>query len=594
MDAVYMEATTGDDRAGRLADDRGAQPRGRAVLRRHLLPRPAAAGPAGVPAGARRTHRGVDEPPRRGRQRGRGRVRRTCARRSALSGEDPLDEDLLAGAVRSLAGEFDAANGGFGTAPKFPPSMVLEFLLRHAARTGAPNASRDGRPDAARDGPRRPVRPARRRVRPLLRRPRLGGAALREDALRQRAAARRLHPLVAADRRPAGRAGGPADRRLPAAPSCAPTRAGSPRRWTPTPRAWRASSTCGPPTSWSRCSGTTTAPGPPRCSRSPRTARSSTGVDAAAARRAGRRRSAGSRCAAGCSRPGSTGCARPATTRWWPPGTGWRSRPSPRRACCWASRGTSTRRSTRRRLIVDVHLDGRHLRRVSRDGVVGRARRGAGGLRLRRVRRAGPAVGHRRRDLAGDRAAPAGRRADAVRRRRRWLVRHRRRTPSRCCPGPATPPTTPARPGTPRWCTRCSATPRSPAPDGTATPRRPRLRNVRALAERVAAVRRLVAGRRGGRAGRPARGRGGRGRRRPGPRRAGPRRPRVRRAGPGRGGGGAVAGRPGESDDPRTVPLLAGRGLVDGRPRRTSAGGWCATGRSPTRPSWPARSRVRA
>src|SRR5690349_4595138 len=59
----------------------------------------------------------------------------------ALSGEEPLDEDLLAGAVRSLAGDFDAAAGGFGGAPKFPPSMVLEFLLRHAARTGALNAS---------------------------------------------------------------------------------------------------------------------------------------------------------------------------------------------------------------------------------------------------------------------------------------------------------------------------------------------------------------------------------------------------------------------------------------------------------------------
>jgi uncharacterized protein YyaL (SSP411 family) len=59
----------------------------------------------------------------------------------ALAGEEPLDEDLLGEAVRSLAGDFDAAAGGFGGAPKFPPSMVLEFLLRHAARTGAPNAS---------------------------------------------------------------------------------------------------------------------------------------------------------------------------------------------------------------------------------------------------------------------------------------------------------------------------------------------------------------------------------------------------------------------------------------------------------------------
>ncbi|GAA0407647.1 thioredoxin domain-containing protein [Acrocarpospora corrugata] len=38
--------------------------------------------------------------------------------------------DTLAGAVRNLADAFDAARGGFGAAPKFPPSMVLEFLLR--------------------------------------------------------------------------------------------------------------------------------------------------------------------------------------------------------------------------------------------------------------------------------------------------------------------------------------------------------------------------------------------------------------------------------------------------------------------------------
>ncbi|WP_433219450.1 thioredoxin domain-containing protein [Microtetraspora malaysiensis] len=39
-------------------------------------------------------------------------------------------------AVRDLAGGFDPRNGGFGGAPKFPPSMVLEFLLRH----GTPDA----------------------------------------------------------------------------------------------------------------------------------------------------------------------------------------------------------------------------------------------------------------------------------------------------------------------------------------------------------------------------------------------------------------------------------------------------------------------
>ena len=32
------------------------------------------------------------------------------------------------------------ARGGFGRAPKFPPSLLLEFLLRHHARTGDPGA----------------------------------------------------------------------------------------------------------------------------------------------------------------------------------------------------------------------------------------------------------------------------------------------------------------------------------------------------------------------------------------------------------------------------------------------------------------------
>ncbi|HEY3980126.1 MAG TPA: thioredoxin domain-containing protein [Streptosporangiaceae bacterium] len=41
-----------------------------------------------------------------------------------------------AAAVSTLAGEYDSVRGGFGGAPKFPPSMVLEFLLRHAERTG--------------------------------------------------------------------------------------------------------------------------------------------------------------------------------------------------------------------------------------------------------------------------------------------------------------------------------------------------------------------------------------------------------------------------------------------------------------------------
>ncbi len=52
------------------------------------------------------------------------------------AGSGPPAADRLDAAVARLTGEFDPAAGGFGGAPKFPPSMVLEFLLRHHARTG--------------------------------------------------------------------------------------------------------------------------------------------------------------------------------------------------------------------------------------------------------------------------------------------------------------------------------------------------------------------------------------------------------------------------------------------------------------------------
>ncbi len=41
--------------------------------------------------------------------------------------------DDLGAAVTTLARDFDEHRGGFGGAPKFPPSMVLEFLLRYAS-----------------------------------------------------------------------------------------------------------------------------------------------------------------------------------------------------------------------------------------------------------------------------------------------------------------------------------------------------------------------------------------------------------------------------------------------------------------------------
>src|SRR5688572_6477875 len=49
----------------------------------------------------------------------------------ATAGTDELDS-----AFASFTRSFDRINGGFGGAPKFPPSMSLEFLLRYWKRTG--------------------------------------------------------------------------------------------------------------------------------------------------------------------------------------------------------------------------------------------------------------------------------------------------------------------------------------------------------------------------------------------------------------------------------------------------------------------------
>ncbi|MFC5751987.1 thioredoxin domain-containing protein [Actinomadura rugatobispora] len=56
--------------------------------------------------------------------------------RGPVAGQgEPPGAESLAAAVKVLAQTYDAARGGFGGAPKFPPSMALEFLLRHHART---------------------------------------------------------------------------------------------------------------------------------------------------------------------------------------------------------------------------------------------------------------------------------------------------------------------------------------------------------------------------------------------------------------------------------------------------------------------------
>jgi hypothetical protein len=64
----------------------------------------------------------------------------------ALRGAGDLTGEQLAqvtaGAVSALEQSYDPVEGGFGAAPKFPPSMVADFLLRHHRRTGSAAALR--------------------------------------------------------------------------------------------------------------------------------------------------------------------------------------------------------------------------------------------------------------------------------------------------------------------------------------------------------------------------------------------------------------------------------------------------------------------
>ncbi|CAM00257.1 hypothetical protein A8924_1317 [Saccharopolyspora erythraea NRRL 2338] len=66
-------------------------------------------------------------------------VEQLSAQRTALP-ESFLDDEVIATAVSRLHAESDPDHAGFGGAPKFPPSMVLEFLLRHQERQSAPGS----------------------------------------------------------------------------------------------------------------------------------------------------------------------------------------------------------------------------------------------------------------------------------------------------------------------------------------------------------------------------------------------------------------------------------------------------------------------
>ncbi len=197
----------GDDRPGRLADDRVHDTGRCAVLLRHLLPA------RGVPAPRARRRQGLARGQGRGRRTGQpdrhraGGAGRAVAGRGRGSrtgghlprgGADP-GAQLRRPARRVRPGTQVPAVDGVRV-----PAPAVRAARRPRCRAGAG----DGRRHHGGDGQGRHVRPARRGIRPLQRGRGLGGAALREDALRQRPAGPGVRALVAAHRRPAGPPGG--------------------------------------------------------------------------------------------------------------------------------------------------------------------------------------------------------------------------------------------------------------------------------------------------------------------------------------------------------------------------------------------------
>jgi uncharacterized protein YyaL (SSP411 family) len=138
VDAVYMDATQALTGRGGWPMTVFLTPQGRPFYAgTYFPPRPA----HGMPS-FRQILAAIDDTWRQQRgdvEEAAGRIVEALAgARTPAGGAPPPSAPVLAEAVRRLATEEDREFGGFGGAPKFPPSMVLEFLLRHAA------ANRDG------------------------------------------------------------------------------------------------------------------------------------------------------------------------------------------------------------------------------------------------------------------------------------------------------------------------------------------------------------------------------------------------------------------------------------------------------------------
>ena len=130
------------------------------------------------------------------------------AQSAPRQGSGPLDHELLDHASLVVISDADRRNGGFGLQPKFPQPMVHEFLLRYWKQTNSADCLgivKTTLEKMARGGIFDQIGG---RISSLLDRLGMAGAALREDAVRQRVVGGALSTRLASDGRtavPAGR-----------------------------------------------------------------------------------------------------------------------------------------------------------------------------------------------------------------------------------------------------------------------------------------------------------------------------------------------------------------------------------------------------
>ena len=137
LDAIYMDAVQAMTGQGGWPLTAFLTPEGKPFFAGTYFPRAPA---HGMPS-FRQVLEGIEEAWRGRRddlERQAGRVVEAISRAASLEAStDPLTDAIASEALASLGRAFDPAYGGFGSAPKFPQPMTLEFALRMAVRGSA-------------------------------------------------------------------------------------------------------------------------------------------------------------------------------------------------------------------------------------------------------------------------------------------------------------------------------------------------------------------------------------------------------------------------------------------------------------------------